>query len=104
MNSKFMWAGLLASLFSAGLAATMPEPAVQLAKPGVGQAVAKKLSINQANVDQLQAIPGIGRKKAEAILAHIKQHGAIRDVQQLQQVKGIGPKIAARIAEFVNFG
>ncbi len=64
---------------------------------------ATKLSINNANSEQLVAIPGIGQKKAEAILAYIKANGPIKDQQQLTEVKGIGTKLAAKIGEFVSF-
>lgn len=67
------------------------------------QATPAKLNINVANLQQLEAIPGIGSRKAEAILAYIKEKGPIKDVTQLTEVKGIGEKLAAKIAEFVIF-
>jgi|GEM_PF-1312010 len=62
-----------------------------------------KLSINKASPEQLTAIPGIGQKKAQAILEYIKTNGPIKDPKQLTEVKGIGEKLAAKIAEFVSF-
>ncbi|RVU37717.1 helix-hairpin-helix domain-containing protein [Rheinheimera riviphila] len=62
-----------------------------------------KLSINKASPEQLTAIPGIGQKKAQAILDYIKANGPIKDPKQLTEVKGIGDKLAAKIAEFVSF-
>ncbi|OBP14926.1 competence protein ComEA [Rheinheimera sp. SA_1] len=70
-------------------------------QPGKQQGA--KLSINKASPEQLTAIPGIGQKKAQAILDYIKANGPIKDPKQLTEVKGIGDKLAAKIAEFVSF-
>lgn len=80
------------------------EPNGQVAKLGSqAQAVKNLLSINKATIDQLEAIPGIGQKKAEAILAYIKEKGPIQNQQQLTEIKGIGTKLAEKIATYVSF-
>ncbi len=66
-------------------------------------AAAANLSINKATLAQLEEIPGIGAKKAQAILDYIKEHGPIKDQKQLTEVSGIGDKMAERIAKFVSF-
>lgn len=79
-------------------------PAGQVAKlNSQTQAVKTLLSINKATAEQLVAIPGIGQKKAEAILAYIKEQGPIKNQQQLTEVKGIGAKLAEKIAAYVSF-
>ncbi|MCT6700859.1 ComEA family DNA-binding protein [Rheinheimera sp. 4Y26] len=72
-------------------------------KTAVVKNTANKLSINQANQEQLEAIPGIGAKKAQAILEYIKKNGPIKNQQQLMEVKGIGAKLAEKISGFVSF-
>ena len=72
-------------------------------KNDVAKASANKLSINQASQEQLEAIPGIGAKKAQAILEYIKKNGPIKNQQQLMEVKGIGAKLAEKISGFVSF-
>jgi len=67
------------------------------------EAVKTKLNINKASAEQLVAIPGIGEKKAAAILDYIAANGPIKDQQQLTEVKGIGDKLAAKIAEHISF-
>ncbi|MDP5036096.1 MAG: helix-hairpin-helix domain-containing protein [Alishewanella sp.] len=62
-----------------------------------------KLRLNQASVEQLVAVPGLGKVKAEAIVAHINENGAISNEADLTKVKGIGPKLAARVAQYVSF-
>ena len=60
-------------------------------------AVAKKININTADSASLTTIPGIGPKKAEAILAFRKANGKFKSVDDLMKVKGIGPKVLAKI-------
>lgn len=61
------------------------------------------LSINKASLAQLEEIPGIGAKKAQAIVDYIKEHGPIKNKAQLTEVSGIGEKMAERIAKVVSF-
>jgi len=45
-----------------------------------------------ATLEQLDALDGIGPTLAARIVAHAKEHGGFRSVEQLQEVEGIGPK------------
>lgn len=110
MNSK----SLLIATFVVAAACTLnPVLALQsapaIAKVGVQDAnnksapTAAKVSINKASQQQLEAIPGIGEKKALAILDYIKSHGPIKNQQQLMEVKGIGAKLAEKINSFVSY-
>ena len=47
--------------------------------------------INTANASVLQRVNGIGRAKAQAIIAYRNQHGPFRSLDELTNVKGIGP-------------
>jgi competence protein ComEA len=75
-----------------------------LSVPAAAKAAEKaKLNINQASLEQLIAVPGIGEKKAQAIKDYISANGPIKDQKQLTEVKGIGEKLAVKIAEYVSF-
>lgn len=50
------------------------------------------LNINNASVEQLESIKGIGAKKAQAIIEYRSQHGNFQSVDDLSNVKGIGTK------------
>lgn len=76
---------------------------VQVTKADAAAHVPQKVSINTATVEQLEAIPGLGKKKAQAVKDYIAQNGAIKDETQLTEVKGIGEKLAAKISPYVNF-
>lgn len=105
MNMKSLWFALCATIACLGAqqaGAALNNPSTPGAKV-VNTASVTKLSLNKADQQQLEAIPGIGAKKAQAILDYIKQHGPIKDKKQLMEVKGIGEKMADRIANFVSF-
>ena len=55
-----------------------------------------KISLNQASVDQLQQLQGVGLKKAQAIVAYRQTQGPFKTIDELQQVRGIGPAIFAK--------
>lgn len=64
--------------------------------------VVKKLNINQATIDQLVAIKGIGKSKAKAIVAYIKSNGQLKKVTELKKIKGIGSKLFGQIQPYVT--
>lgn len=61
----------------------------------------KDLNINTADKDQLVALPGIGPKAAEAILAYRKDNGNFKSVDDLTKVKGIGDKTLEKIRPYL---
>ena len=83
------------------LAQTQPAPEVTKASAAAHNV--QKVNINSATLDQLDAIPGLGKKKAQAVLDYIAENGPIKDQKQLTEVKGIGDKLAAKVAEHVSF-
>lgn len=55
---------------------------------------AEPVDINTADAQTLsRAIKGVGRARAEAIVAYRSEHGPFKTVDELTQVKGIGLKI-----------
>ena len=52
---------------------------------------AETVDINAADAATLdRVLNGVGPSKAEAIVAHRKQHGAFKSADELSEVKGIG--------------
>lgn len=74
----------------------------QMSQVAVAEASAK-VKLNQATVEQLAAVPGLGKVKAQAIIDYVQEHGAIKSESELIKVKGIGEKLAARVAQHVSF-
>ena len=62
------------------------------------------LNLNQATVEQLVLLPGVGESRARAIVAFRKQHGPFKAVEELQEVKGIGEAGFARLKPVLRLG
>ena len=69
-----------------------------LSRPALNSATSatSKINLNQANAEQLQALSGVGQKKAEAIIAYRQKNGKFKNIEELQQVKGIGPALFSK--------
>lgn len=50
------------------------------------------INLNTATIDQLETLPGIGRKTAERIVEYRTKNGGFKRIEDLMNVKGIGEK------------
>ena len=57
-----------------------------IAASGDGSHKQHKVNVNRANASELRQVPGIGAAHAEAIMAHRREHGAIRDVNEIDEL------------------
>ncbi|MDP9803875.1 competence protein ComEA [Acinetobacter calcoaceticus] len=53
----------------------------------------RQVHLNQANIDELQKLKGIGEKKAQAIVEYRQKNGGFKNIDEFKNVKGIGPAI-----------
>jgi competence ComEA-like helix-hairpin-helix protein len=60
------------------------------------------LRLNDASVQELQCLPGIGPGLAARIVSHRTAHGPFGEVKELQQVPGFGPARLARLAPLLR--
>jgi competence ComEA-like helix-hairpin-helix protein len=63
------------------------------------QAGETRLSLNRATTAQLDSLPGIGAKRAEAIVHDREHNGPFPSVDALTRVPGIKPALVARVRE-----
>lgn len=62
-----------------------------------------KVNVNQADLAQLETLPGIGAKKAQAIIDYRTANGSFHSLEDLGKVKGIGPKMLEKLKDLVIF-
>ncbi len=62
------------------------------------------LDLNQATVDDLSLIPGIGESLAQEITAYRQRRRAFRSLDELKEVKGMGEKKYQSIKPFLTVG
>ena len=60
------------------------------------------MTLNNATFEDLRRLPGIGDKRANAILALRAQLGRFRAVEDLLKVKGIGRAMLKRLRPLVR--
>lgn len=67
-------------------------------------AFAAKVNVNTADIQAIaDALPGVGIKKAEAIISYRKTHGAFKSLDDFIKVKGIGDKIVTENKQDILF-
>lgn len=77
--------------------------ALMLALAGVAQAAdtVERLSgvvnLNTADAEQLQLLPGVGEKRAAAIIDIRSSKGGFKSVEELVEVKGVGAVLLERL-------
>ena len=90
-----------ASLLSNGLTAQSQSPA-PAPTPVQAQAPSKPaINLNTATLDQLETLPGIGRKTAERIVEYRTKSGGFKRIEDLMNVKGIGEKSFLKLKPLV---
>jgi competence protein ComEA len=98
-RSAGVWAGVVRAATTgvgtarAGAAALLLGAALATATAGLGaaQGVPGVVDVNTATVEELVQVPGIGEKRAQAILDARKQRGGFKSVDELVEIRGIGP-------------
>lgn len=86
--------------------AVPPTPAVaDEPEPGRSQEVQVvpefPIDINNATQAELEALPEIGPKTAEKIIAYRQEHGPFQSIEEIQNVNGIGPVTYETIKDLI---
>lgn len=80
------------ALLTIGCVERVREPTSQSATADGSAIDARRININTASPDELEALPGIGRVIAERIVTHRSQHGPFRRVEHVMLVRGISER------------
>ena len=73
-----------------------PTPSPPGWPPAVG-----KVDVNRADLQTLDALPGVGPSLASAIVRYRQEHGPFQSVDDLENVPGIGPAKLASLRDLV---
>jgi competence ComEA-like helix-hairpin-helix protein len=72
--------------------------------PRWGDGQYRRIDLNTATLEELELLPGLGPKKAGAVIAWREEHGRFESVDALARVKGIGKITLERLAPYVCVG
>ncbi len=64
--------------------------------------VTTPININTATAAQLEGLPGIGARTAQAIVDHRQKSGGFKKIEELMNVKGIGEKSFLKLKPMVT--
>ena len=62
----------------------------------------QKVNINKAEAWLLEALPGIGEARAQAIIEYRQQNGPFRDINELAKVPGLGDDTFDKIKNLIT--
>ena len=76
----------------------LPETEVVDSDP---ESIKLKIDLNRAEWYELIILPGIGEKRARAIVEYRKEAGKFKTIEQLPEVSGIGTETVKKIKDLV---
>jgi len=96
-----MNARLLAVMVALGLSLSLSGDAEAGKRPVSTAKVTGVVNLNQATAKELDMLPGVGPKAAQAILAFREQHKFSR-IEELVKVKGFGKKRFSKLRAYLS--
>ncbi len=101
MHYLVMTTALLVAL-SAGLSPDIVTAQTSSAGGQDARTTADRVDLNSADQEALEALPGVGPRTAERIIAYREEHGGFKKVEELMNIRGIGERTFLRLRELVQ--
>jgi competence protein ComEA len=90
-------------LLDAGIEYDAELSYIEIYVPQAGETASiQKIDINRAESWLLEALPGIGETRAEAIVDYRNENGPFRLIEELLQVEGIGQGTFDKIEDYIT--
>jgi competence protein ComEA len=88
---------------TAGLEENADTSQIEIYVPKTGElSKTQKIDLNRADVWLLDALPGIGQGRAQAIVDYRNQNGSFRRIEDLLNIQGIGESTLGEIRDFIT--
>ena len=95
-------AGSSAAASEAPAPETSPAPAEEPVLEEV--LVEKSVDINQASLEELDRLPGIGPALGQRIIDYREQNNGFYDIEEIMEVSGIGEKTFQKLEPYIYVG
>lgn len=95
-------AGSSAAASEAAPPETSPAPAEEPVLEEV--LVEKSVDINQASLEELDRLPGIGPALGQRIIDYREQNNGFYDIEEIMEVSGIGEKTFQKLEPYIYVG
>ena len=90
-------------LSDAGIEPDADPSHIELYIPREGEAeLPQKIDINRAEPWLLEALPGIGETRAQAIVDYRSENGPFKRIEDLLKVSGIGPATFEKMKDYIT--
>lgn len=83
-------------------ASMMVTQTESIADPTVVLVEGKRVNLNTATLEELDALPGVGPSTAKNIIAYREAHGGFAAPEEIMNVKRIGEKTFGKLKEFIK--
>lgn len=93
---------LIQAAGGASAGANLNRLELYLPEAGEEEESAQKINLNKAETWLLQALPGIGATRAQAILDYRRQNGRFDNINELIKVDGIGTATYEKIKDLIT--
>lgn len=100
--NRFLAIVITFALVPVGCVERTREPLLQSSTADASTIEVRRINVNTASADELEALPGIGRAIAERIVTHRSQHGPFRRIEHVMLVRGISERKFLDIRPFIT--